>query len=184
MLKRAGSFLSLRVSEGTSVMRTSWPAARLASGKMLRADFDHAARGPGVGAGALQDLAQGIAVADAEHLRLAALEVGERVLFVLGRLDQDSGVRRQRRRTRRRRRRAMSPGRGCASASAPARIFSASVSASLASATCCSDLGVLELLSVLVGQDAAQQLDDVDDTLPFSGSVELVVLAGVPVCVA
>ena len=41
------------------------------------------------------------------------------------------------------------------------------------------NLGVLEFLAILVGQDAAQQLDDVDGDVAVFGRVGLVVLAGV-----
>ena len=61
-------------------------------GKDVARRFDHAARLPVVGAGAGQDLAQVVVVADLDDLRLAAFEVGERVLGVLRRFGEHGGV--------------------------------------------------------------------------------------------
>ena len=84
MLKRAGSFLS-RAGQRRNERDAHFLAGVEAAprGRCCAPTSIMPRAGPGVGAGALQDLAQGIAVADAEHLRLAPLEVGERVLFLL-----------------------------------------------------------------------------------------------------
>ena len=132
-------------------------------GEDVAGRFDHAPGGPGVGAGALQDLAQGIAGPDAEHLRLAPLEVGERVLFLLGRLDEDSGVgRRGAFRSLGAERHAVGTRNavalGLGAGADPLRLDLGL----LGLGNVLQNLGILELLPVLVGQDAAQQLDDVD----------------------
>ena len=146
---------------------------------MLRADFDHAARRPGVGTGALQDLAQRFAFADANHLRLAPLEVGERILVLHRRLDENGGV----------------GSRGAVSLGAERQTVLAGDAVAFGLGAGADhlrlDLGlfglgdmqqhfaVVEGLSVLVGQDAAEKLDDVDGDAAVLRRVGFAVLAGV-----
>ena len=180
MLKRAGSFLSRRVSEGTSVMRTSWPAARLASGKMLRAD-SIMPRAVQVSAPARCRILRRVSPSPTRKTcvsrpsRSASVSssscAGLTRTVVLGGAAPSAALGTERH----------------AVLAGDAVAFRLGAGADhlrldlgfLGFGDVLQNLGVVELLAVLVGEDAAQQLDDVDGDVAVLRRVGLVVLAGV-----
>ncbi len=151
---------------------------KLRLGEDVACGLDHAARRPGIGARPLQDLAQRVAFTDAYDLRLAAFQVGELVVG-LGRFHEHGGV----------------GGHGVGALGAERQSVLAGSARRigfgagtdhlslclrrLGGGDVLNDLRFLELLSVLRRQDAAEQLDDVDDDVALVGGVRLVLFAGI-----
>ena len=113
-------------------------------------------------------------------LRLAPLEIGERVLFVLRRLDENGGVgRRGALRTLGAERHAVLAGDAVAFRLGAGADHLRLDLGLLGLGDVLQNLGVVELLAVLVGKDAAEKLDDVDGDVAVLRRVGFVVLAGV-----
>ena len=149
-------------------MRTSWPALNFDFGEDVARRLDHAARLPVVGAGADENLAQVIVVADLHDEGHAAFEVGEAVVGIGRRLCQHGCVRGDDSGLVRGNRRFVGAGVTGVRFGAGTHLFSFGLRR-LGERDVLGHLRIIEREAVLGRHDAAQKLHDVDLNVALRG---------------